>query len=414
MRTPERMKTQGKTAEKNGTGTSMGVKSVSVVHDLPHFDISKGLPPDYMHALLLGIVRAFMILWFFIRGRWFCGSYISNIDTFLKAIKVPDFIRRHPRSVESSKKWKASEFRNWLLFWSLPIMSEYLPDDYKQHWMELVLASYLILQDRISPRDLEVAHELFRSFSRKIRHLYRMQEYKYNLHQLLHFKMMVENWGPAWGISTFMFENYNGILRKMIHGTKHQGKELANNLRIVNGIQILKNIVHRQRTESPIPNCILGKPFFYEFNLDQMEAMQTLRLADYSLYKKAQVKKNVLSSEIFETKRRNRRLGNEGGNEVKSCNSYVSYLNSNNETNYGRIFCFLKNNQHSSINCLIKKFIINPDKYFVISESVKIEHIIPIQESNDYELISIENIVDKMIRVKDYLCIRPNSVETNL
>ena len=104
LRTTEKMKIQGRTAEKHGTGKSEEMKRVSVIHELPHFDISNGLPLDYMHALLLGVVWAFMILWFFVWKKLFCGSQISNIDLFLKAIKVPNCICHYPRTVESTKK----------------------------------------------------------------------------------------------------------------------------------------------------------------------------------------------------------------------------------------------------------------------------------------------------------------------
>ena len=70
----------------------MGVKSVSVVYDLPYFDPSKGLPPEYLHSLLLGVVRYFTILWFSIRGQWFCGAGKTEVDKMMLEIKVPDFI----------------------------------------------------------------------------------------------------------------------------------------------------------------------------------------------------------------------------------------------------------------------------------------------------------------------------------
>ena len=54
----------------------------------------------------------------------------------------------------------------------------------------------------------------------------------------------------------------------------------------------------------------MEKPFIHDFNPSQMEVIQALRLDDYSLYKKARLKGNLFSSEISETKKRNRRAGN--------------------------------------------------------------------------------------------------------
>lgn len=41
-----------------------GVKGKSVLHGLTEFDIIDGDPIDYMHCVLLGVVRTFTSLWF--------------------------------------------------------------------------------------------------------------------------------------------------------------------------------------------------------------------------------------------------------------------------------------------------------------------------------------------------------------
>ena len=41
-----------------------------------------------------------------------------------------------------------------------------------------------------------------------------------NIHQLLHFADSVRHLGPLWAHSTFPFENLNGVLRKLFHGSR--------------------------------------------------------------------------------------------------------------------------------------------------------------------------------------------------
>lgn len=41
-----------------------GVKGPSPLINLPHFPICWGFPPDFMHCLLLGVVRQLADLWF--------------------------------------------------------------------------------------------------------------------------------------------------------------------------------------------------------------------------------------------------------------------------------------------------------------------------------------------------------------
>ena len=41
-----------------------GVKGKSVFHSLPEFDVIRNNPVDYMHCVLLGVVRTLISLWF--------------------------------------------------------------------------------------------------------------------------------------------------------------------------------------------------------------------------------------------------------------------------------------------------------------------------------------------------------------
>lgn len=41
-----------------------GVRGKSVLHTLPDFDIINNDPVDYMHCVLLGVVRTLVSLWF--------------------------------------------------------------------------------------------------------------------------------------------------------------------------------------------------------------------------------------------------------------------------------------------------------------------------------------------------------------
>lgn len=56
----------------------------------------------------------------------------------------------------------------------------------------------------------------------------------FNVHQLLHLAEVVRDLGPLWSNSCFPFEDYNGDLRDLFHGTKN-----------VNGqVCFLKALIH--------------------------------------------------------------------------------------------------------------------------------------------------------------------------
>ncbi|KAE8740555.1 hypothetical protein FOCC_FOCC013936 [Frankliniella occidentalis] len=113
----------------------------------------KGVCAEYMHTALFGTVKYFLSIFTTEKGPWNISKNISEIDKFVKTIKVPDFIKRLPRGLSDLPYLKASELRAFLLFYSLPALENYLPQEYFQHWLLLVAAIYLLLKESISDDD---------------------------------------------------------------------------------------------------------------------------------------------------------------------------------------------------------------------------------------------------------------------
>ena len=87
-----------------------GVKGPSYLETIPKFDLVCGMSFDYMHCVLLGIVRLLLKLWFttsFHKDPWYLGKVVKQIDDVYCNIRPPDEISRTPRSMESTLKyWK--------------------------------------------------------------------------------------------------------------------------------------------------------------------------------------------------------------------------------------------------------------------------------------------------------------------
>ena len=86
----------------------------------------------------------------FQNGEWCIKNDLDEINDILSNIKPLDFFERLPRSLLELENYKASEFYNWLFYYSIPLLYEYLPEKYFQHWLLLVIASYNLLKDEIS------------------------------------------------------------------------------------------------------------------------------------------------------------------------------------------------------------------------------------------------------------------------
>lgn len=353
-----------------------------------------------MHSVLLGVVRRFVHLWFFERGPWNIKGDIEEIDNFLLSIRPPYFFKRMPRSIMLAKFYKASEYYNFLLFYSLPAIVDYLPHEYWQHWILLVKSVVILLQERIKKgSDLEQAEVLLKLFVQKTETLYCDRELSYNLHQLRHLVLFIKRWGPLWATSSFPFENFNGFLAKCVHGTKHIGQEIVNKLKIVQGLQALRNHDKAGKDTTGSKPQLIGKSTIMTTGHDnESELLASYNIGRESLrvHVRAKIRYEEYTSKIYKTTK---------------TNSYTVQVNLNdNSIVCGSIRFFFK--IEADLVCfLLESFTVEHTKMFYNLESqAKIDHVIPIKKSNKLFLIKWNEIKSMfhLIRVGNYVCRRPN------
>lgn len=130
------------------------------------------------------------------------------------------------------KQWKASEFRAWLLYYCLPVLSGIMPSDYIYHLSLLISAIHILLGDTIILADVDKAHKQLALFYRLVPELYCEEICTANMHTLIHLSQFVLDWGPLWGFSCFGFESMNGHLRTSCHGTGYVLPQLVHTVRM--------------------------------------------------------------------------------------------------------------------------------------------------------------------------------------
>lgn len=244
-------------AEREGI-TVCGIKGFSILS--PYISIPKSVPIDYMHAVLEGVTKSLIRFWFDSTNhgtRFYLGTQVGDINRALLRIKPPHEFRRTPRSVTTSKYWKASEFRAWLLFYSIPVLSDFLPLDYLEHLSLLVSSMHILLSTSISKPHLEVAHLMLVRFYELIPVLYPQTLCTMNSHSLIHLCECVQRWGPLWCFSTFGFENLNGYMKKHCHGTRNVLPQLINNITMRQTLPLLQKKLKPKESAATID--FLGK-----------------------------------------------------------------------------------------------------------------------------------------------------------
>lgn len=76
-----------------------------------------------------------------------------------------------------------------------------------------------MLQSKITKKDLSRGKLLLKKFCVQFEELYGARYETYNVHCLLHLAQKVEDFGPLWCHSCFLYENLNGDLRALFHGS---------------------------------------------------------------------------------------------------------------------------------------------------------------------------------------------------
>ncbi|KAH7980652.1 hypothetical protein HPB49_017958 [Dermacentor silvarum] len=197
-----------------------GIKGPSPLINLDFFNPVLSQAVDYMHCVLLGVARQLTEFWLDSANSqepFYIGapSTLAKLDKRLLSICPPHCFTRLPRSLADRCFWKASEWKNWLLYYSLPTVLGVLPPRFWRHVSMLAEAIFTLLKSEISPTDLQRAGHLLQSFVSRAASLYGTRFMTFNVHQLRHLTSSVEHLGPLWANSAFPFETGNGKLTKM-------------------------------------------------------------------------------------------------------------------------------------------------------------------------------------------------------
>lgn len=380
-----------------------GVKGCSIISCLPLLDLGTCVIPEYMHSVLLGVVKQFLNIWLCKRGPWKIKKHVGKIDRFLKKIKPLNTFARKPRSILEYRSYKATEFYNWLMFYSIPTLKNVLPAVYLQHWHLLVISLFNLLKKRIKSDDITLSNNLLHIFVKQIKSLYGEREMTYNVHQLLHLCLSVERWGPLWATSAFSFESHNGFLAKIVHGTYNMGQEMMNNLKIVEGTNILKTKVKPKNivsNKNEFHFDLLGKSVRYKHNADLLLSMDLdPKIAKF--YSRVKVGNDTYTSTFYKT--------------TKFNNFTVQIELKDGSFFYGAIQIFFT--YSNKLYFIASMFDIDESNILSHNDTAAVvKHIIPIIEPRNFKLIQLDDVkyLSHLIRVGRYVCKNPNLFKTVL
>lgn len=201
-----------------------GVERMSCFGRLQNFDVIFSFLYDYMHQILLGPVKLLLHAWFDKHNskEWF---YVTPkrqliINGRLAKIKSLEY-SMNPRPIGELKKFKAKDFRNFLLYYIVPCFQGVLSEKCLNHFKLLSAAIYMLLKKTITAQDVSTAKAKLMDFVKEFEVLYGKHRVTMNIHLITHIPLLIQLSGPLWVQSAFFFESNNGILVKSIKGPTH-------------------------------------------------------------------------------------------------------------------------------------------------------------------------------------------------
>ena len=211
---------------------------------------------DYMHLVCLGVVKR--MLTFLKQGPRICklsNLQLQEISNHLKSLNgmMPSEFARQPRSLFELDRWKATEYRQFLLYTGPIVLKGVVSNILYDHFLALHVAMSIMLNSNSETRKfyLNYAQELIDYFVRNAADIYGNTFTVYNVHSLKHVPEDVKNMDCSLNeISAFPFENYMQTLKKHVRNSQNPVVQVAKRQAEKEGANYLKAIRRKSYTLS--------------------------------------------------------------------------------------------------------------------------------------------------------------------
>lgn len=204
----------------------------SVQSTLERFDyrMVSQFPLDAMHLVDLGVgkqVFKSFILQVTAGSRRKCDERTLSELYCTYSKNTPSEFSRKPRSLDEVPRFKATEFRQFVLYTGVVFLKDFLSHRAYCHFLCLSLG-YRLLFSKVPV--LTVAQDLLEMFVSRFTQFYKDSSLSYNVHSLLHLVEDVELHGPVDNFSAYKFENCIRILGNLIRKTSAELQQVYNRI----------------------------------------------------------------------------------------------------------------------------------------------------------------------------------------
>jgi len=193
----------------------------TILNNIPNFKPVTDVPLDYMHLVCLGVVKKLILLWHIGPNSVKLSNRMKQIisDALISLRNtVPSEYHRRPRSLKDFRLWKATEFRQFLLYTGPVVLKNTLRKDVFLNFLSLHVAMTILASPVLSKHvgNIDYAQSLLEYFVNTFTQIYGEQYVSHNIHNLLHICADVKKYGPLDEFSAFPFENHMTYIKTLI------------------------------------------------------------------------------------------------------------------------------------------------------------------------------------------------------
>nr|CAK26781.1 TPA: transposase domain-containing protein [Drosophila pseudoobscura] len=177
------------------------------------------IPLDCMHLIDLGVMRKFLVR---IITNKICVKIakpnIMNMSNKLISLlrNIPKEFVRKPRPLNELLKWKATEFRQFLLYTGIFVFKNELSEDQYYVFLLLHCAYRLLCFPKLRGSNLDISQGMLDNFVDNFPLVFGDNSVSYNIHSLLHVKDTIQQVGDPVEGSSYAFENYLQLLKRHV------------------------------------------------------------------------------------------------------------------------------------------------------------------------------------------------------
>lgn len=141
-------------------------------------------------------------------------NQLSELTMNFKPLFLCEFSRK-PRTLLEVSRWKATEFRSFLLYIGPIVLKKILNSHCYDNFIALNVAMTILLSPSLN-KFFQYAQELLEFFVKSFEQIYGQHLISSNVHNLIHIVDDYHRYGPLGCCSAFPFENYMQFLKALL------------------------------------------------------------------------------------------------------------------------------------------------------------------------------------------------------